>query len=101
MAITAKERIRALKDILGQPKEDEWYYVWVRPRHLRDIYSAREMVEWCQENRTVFWEYKWVDDKVYKEWAYPQALATLYPNRELCFRFSKPEDAALFKLTWS
>jgi len=99
--ITAKQRIAAMKEIMGLPSDDDWYYVWVHPISQDYSNTVSPMVDWCKENRTIYWEYKWVYEAAYKKWKYNKNLLALYPDRKVCFRFSNPEDAALFKITWS
>ena len=101
MPLTAKERIQALKAELDLPNDTEWHYVWVNPTLHDGIKSIQPMTNWCRENKLYYWDFKWVSSKGYHEWLWAPGVAEAYPDKAVCFKFSDPEHATLFKLTWS
>lgn len=99
-------KIAKLWKELDLPKDDDWYYVMVNPvkvLYSPHFYTVQPMVDWIVENKYFYWEYKMKYQTTFAKWKKDQKiidLETLYPDRKVCFRFSNPEHAALFKLTW-
>lgn len=97
---SGKQMIDALRNLLELPGDDgPWYYVVVTamPNHILKTFTIRPMSQWIRENNILYWDYAWSNSPKSKRWGdtYTKDDLSVY------FRFTNPEDATLFKLTWA
>ena len=101
--ISAKQKISIFRNLLELPGDDDpWYYVKIIAVANHKVNKLKcctilPMIEWIRENKILYWDYAWNNSPKSRRWG----DTSTQDNLSVYFRFTKPEDATLFKLTWA